>query len=158
MKEKKDRNMERVEDKFNEAVFGVTVPNMKATLEWQLEKWKEQGGNLSSFAKFLEIDPSYLTRVIKGQQSISLKVALTIASKLNMSLDALLGGPDYARKEMEDGLGKSALVSRYPILSKIIEEGLEALENGDDDLLLAKTLYKLLETEILKLEHRRTKR
>lgn len=67
----------------------------------------------------------------------------------------------YTRKKTENGLGKiskTALVARYPILSKIIDEGLEALENGDDELLLAKTLLGLLEREIRKLEYRRTKR
>ena len=129
---------------------------VRATLQWQFEKWKREGGNLRSFAQLLDISSPYLSQILKGQRSGE-RVAPRLASKLNMSLDALVGGPDYARKEMEDGLGKSALVSRYPILGKIIEEGLEALENGDDDLLLARTLYKLLETEILKLEHRRTK-
>ena len=52
--------------------------------EYEMRKSKNKRFSLRAFAKFLNIDPSYLIKVIKGKAALSLPTAKQITGKLNL--------------------------------------------------------------------------
>lgn len=71
---------------MKEYKVGKAKPYFREYLNTELESRTEDNENYSlrAFAKFLEIDPSLLLRIMTGKQSLSLNKAQEIAEKLKL--------------------------------------------------------------------------
>jgi transcriptional regulator with XRE-family HTH domain len=81
----------------------------------------------SELARLAGVSPSAISQVERGERGLSLETLLTLAGRLNVTLDELLGGevtPDY-RIGRRHGLGNAPKGSVLPLLNDA-EAGLRA--------------------------------
>jgi transcriptional regulator with XRE-family HTH domain len=81
----------------------------------------------SDLARLAGVSPSAISQVERGERGLSLETLLTLAGRLNITLDELLGGevtPDY-RIGRRHGLGDGSAGSVLPLLDDA-ETGLRA--------------------------------
>lgn len=95
---------------------------------------KNESYSLRAFAKFLNLDPSRLSKILKGQRPISKKLAIEIGPRLNLSLNEIIFylEKEKGKTEKVDTDFKEISIDHFEIITDPLHYSiLEALKFND---------------------------